>query len=138
MFSFDAKLSTAIASPPQQPQPTKAQAPSVADPLSAELLDKMQRYWYAANYLCVGQIYLLDNPLLRFLATISYNLYLYHQMVARELLWHRVPPYSGDPHYDTEWQVRYTGLAFVSAIALATAVTYLFERPLLRIRSAKP
>jgi xylulose-5-phosphate/fructose-6-phosphate phosphoketolase len=25
----------------------------------------MQRYWYAANYLCVGQIYLLDNPLLR-------------------------------------------------------------------------
>ena len=34
-------------------------------PLSAELLDKMHRYWYAANYLCVGQIYLLDNPLLR-------------------------------------------------------------------------
>src|SRR5271157_2035998 len=65
MFSFDAKLSTAIASPPQQPQPTKAQAPSVADPLSAELLGKMHRYWYAANYLCVGQIYLLDNPLLR-------------------------------------------------------------------------
>jgi xylulose-5-phosphate/fructose-6-phosphate phosphoketolase len=25
----------------------------------------MQRYWCAANYLCVGQIYLLDNPLLR-------------------------------------------------------------------------
>ena len=25
----------------------------------------MQRYWCAANYLCVGQIYLQDNPLLR-------------------------------------------------------------------------
>jgi peptidoglycan/LPS O-acetylase OafA/YrhL len=76
----------------------------------------------------------LDNPLLRFLATISYNLYLYHQMVARELLWHHVPPYNGDPHYDTEWQVRYTELAFAAAIALATAVTYLFERPLLQLR----
>jgi peptidoglycan/LPS O-acetylase OafA/YrhL len=76
----------------------------------------------------------LDNPLLRFLATISYNLYLYHQMVARELLWRHVPPYNGDPHYDTEWQVRYTELAFTAAIALATAVTYLFERPLLRLR----
>ncbi len=77
---------------------------------------------------------LLDNPLLRFLATISYNLYLYHQMVARELLRNHVPPFIGDPHYDTEWQVRYTELAFAAAIALATAVTYLFERPLLRLR----
>lgn len=25
----------------------------------------MHRYWSAANYLSVGQIYLLDNPLLR-------------------------------------------------------------------------
>lgn len=29
------------------------------------LLDRMDRYWRAANYLSVGQIYLLDNPLLR-------------------------------------------------------------------------
>ena len=28
------------------------------------LLDKMHRYWNAANYLSVGQIYLRDNPLL--------------------------------------------------------------------------
>jgi len=34
-------------------------------PLSTELLGKMHHYWCAANYLCVGQIYLLDNPLLR-------------------------------------------------------------------------
>ena len=32
--------------------------------LSKDALDKMQRYWEAANYLSVGQIYLLDNPLL--------------------------------------------------------------------------
>ena len=34
-------------------------------PLSAEELRKMDAYWRAANYLSVGQIYLLDNPLLR-------------------------------------------------------------------------
>jgi len=32
--------------------------------LSPDLLDKMHRYWLAANYLSVGQIYLMDNPLL--------------------------------------------------------------------------
>src|SRR5438105_4033398 len=33
--------------------------------LAPELLDKMDAYWRAANYLSVGQIYLYDNPLLR-------------------------------------------------------------------------
>ena len=33
--------------------------------LPDELLDRMDAYWRAANYLSVGQIYLLDNPLLR-------------------------------------------------------------------------
>src|ERR671922_1624961 len=32
---------------------------------TAEALDLLDRYWRAANYLTVGQIYLLDNPLLR-------------------------------------------------------------------------
>jgi xylulose-5-phosphate/fructose-6-phosphate phosphoketolase len=36
-----------------------------AGPLTPELLDKMDAYWRAANYLSVGQIYLLDNPLLK-------------------------------------------------------------------------
>ncbi|HEX7114794.1 MAG TPA: phosphoketolase family protein [Steroidobacter sp.] len=41
------------------PQDTKT------DPtLSADYLAKLDAYWRAANYLCVGQIYLLDNPLL--------------------------------------------------------------------------
>ncbi len=33
-------------------------------PLSPVLLDKMDAYWRAANYLTVGQIYLQENPLL--------------------------------------------------------------------------
>lgn len=39
---------------------TLAQLP----PLSPEELDKIDAYWRAANYLSVGQIYLMDNPLL--------------------------------------------------------------------------
>jgi xylulose-5-phosphate/fructose-6-phosphate phosphoketolase len=36
-----------------------------AGPLSASELHLIDAYWRAANYLSVGQIYLLDNPLLR-------------------------------------------------------------------------
>jgi xylulose-5-phosphate/fructose-6-phosphate phosphoketolase len=42
-----------------------APQPDAAKTLSAEELDLIDRYWRAANYLSVGQIYLLDNPLLR-------------------------------------------------------------------------
>jgi xylulose-5-phosphate/fructose-6-phosphate phosphoketolase len=34
-------------------------------PLDPEELDRIDAWWRAANYLSVGQIYLLDNPLLR-------------------------------------------------------------------------
>ena len=34
-------------------------------PLTADELRRIDAYWRAANYLSVGQIYLLDNPLLR-------------------------------------------------------------------------
>ena len=33
--------------------------------ISKDLIERMHRYWCAANYLSVGQIYLLDNPLLK-------------------------------------------------------------------------
>jgi xylulose-5-phosphate/fructose-6-phosphate phosphoketolase len=59
MFGFDASLSTAIANGEPKPVATPT------GPLSPEMLDRMERYWMAANYLCVGQIYLAKNPLLR-------------------------------------------------------------------------
>lgn len=34
-------------------------------PLAADELERMNAWWRAANYLSVGQIYLLDNPLLK-------------------------------------------------------------------------
>jgi xylulose-5-phosphate/fructose-6-phosphate phosphoketolase len=40
-------------------------SPRAPQPLSDELLARMNAYWRAANYLSVGQIYLYDNPLLK-------------------------------------------------------------------------
>ena len=37
----------------------------MAEPMEAAELDLIDAYWRAANYLSVGQIYLLDNPLLK-------------------------------------------------------------------------
>jgi xylulose-5-phosphate/fructose-6-phosphate phosphoketolase len=38
---------------------------SSTDVVADDELETINRYWRAANYLTVGQIYLLDNPLLR-------------------------------------------------------------------------
>jgi xylulose-5-phosphate/fructose-6-phosphate phosphoketolase len=37
----------------------------VSGPLDSDALRRIDAYWRAANYLSVGQIYLLDNPMLR-------------------------------------------------------------------------
>ena len=42
-----------------------AKAGGSVSSLSEDQLRRMEAYWRAANYLSVGQIYLLDNPLLR-------------------------------------------------------------------------
>ncbi|HVA29057.1 MAG TPA: hypothetical protein VNF68_12820, partial [Candidatus Baltobacteraceae bacterium] len=60
-FQFDATLSTAIAAGGKKRTPQTIPK----GPLAPELLEKMDRYWRATNYLCVGQIYLFENPLLR-------------------------------------------------------------------------
>jgi xylulose-5-phosphate/fructose-6-phosphate phosphoketolase len=60
MLEFDTRVSSVVqASAPPPPVPVPA------GPLSAHDLDRMQRYWQAANYLTIGQIYLQANPLLR-------------------------------------------------------------------------
>jgi xylulose-5-phosphate/fructose-6-phosphate phosphoketolase len=46
-------------------QTTEAPAATAARPLAADELHLIDAYWRAANYLSVGQIYLLRNPLLR-------------------------------------------------------------------------
>jgi xylulose-5-phosphate/fructose-6-phosphate phosphoketolase len=46
-------------------KPTVGRANPEGYSLTEEELQRMDAYWRAANYLSVGQIYLLDNPLLR-------------------------------------------------------------------------
>ncbi|HZY57232.1 MAG TPA: phosphoketolase family protein, partial [Rubrobacteraceae bacterium] len=60
MYRFDATISSAVE---DSEFSSPAEAPEES-PLSGDQLNGLQRYWQAANYLTVGQIYLQDNPLL--------------------------------------------------------------------------
>jgi xylulose-5-phosphate/fructose-6-phosphate phosphoketolase len=54
--------------PPRKASATKKNASSKGasqNELGSDLLQKMDAWWRAANYLNIGQIYLLANPLLR-------------------------------------------------------------------------
>ncbi len=72
-FSFDPTVSSAVPAASATPDgPLRREssssgwnAASVDGPLAPDLLRRMHRYWMAANYLTVGQIFLQDNPLLR-------------------------------------------------------------------------
>src|SRR5713101_5322413 len=62
MFVFDTAISSAVRVIRVR---RSRREPTAKGPLSAEMLDRMHRYWCAANYLTIGQIYLKENPLLR-------------------------------------------------------------------------
>src|SRR5215207_7953535 len=63
MYRFDTAISSAVE---VEEGVAVAEHPALQGPLSPEMLDKMHRYWQAINYLTIGQIYLQDNPLLRY------------------------------------------------------------------------
>jgi xylulose-5-phosphate/fructose-6-phosphate phosphoketolase len=63
-FDFDVSISSAVSTLDGRSAQDGRQ-PIADGPLSPQLLERMQRYWHAANYLTVAQIYLLENPLLR-------------------------------------------------------------------------
>jgi xylulose-5-phosphate/fructose-6-phosphate phosphoketolase len=60
-----AKSRSRVAAVPAPAKTSGDGQPTSKGPLSPELLSKMDAYWRASNYLSVGQIYLLANPLLR-------------------------------------------------------------------------
>ena len=75
----------------------------------------------------------LSNPPVRFLAGVSFNFYIWHQWIAVQLKNLRIPPYEAEinPNMAGEmpWQLHYTILCFIAALAAAVALTYLVEKP---------
>ncbi len=63
-FTFDASISSAVRATTSARRERSAHGER-AEPLSTEMLARMRRWWDAANYLTVGQIFLQANPLLR-------------------------------------------------------------------------
>jgi peptidoglycan/LPS O-acetylase OafA/YrhL len=76
----------------------------------------------------------LANRVLLFLAAISYNLYLWHQPLARELQKLQIPPYRTiDPHDDPHWMLSFNFVALPVAIGVSALITYGLEQPILRL-----
>jgi len=61
-FVFDESVSSAVLA---TEEPAVAETRRVRGPLGDDALRRIDRYWAAANYLTVGQIFLQENPLLR-------------------------------------------------------------------------
>src|SRR5713101_6989149 len=59
MFAFDAAISSAVRR--RRVRGSRRES-IVKGPLSPEMRDRMHRYWGAANYLTIGQIYLREHP----------------------------------------------------------------------------
>lgn len=77
-----------------------------------------------------------DNRVMKFLAGISFNLYICHQYIAVKLKEFRIPDWEGEelPNQtgDAEWQWKYTILCVVLSLAVAIFMTYVVERPAAR------
>ncbi len=84
---------------------------------------------------------LLSNPPIRFLSGLTFNFYMWHQWLAVRLKLWRIPPYLAEenPHMAGEmpWQLHYTLLCFIAALALSALITYLVEKPCARWGSRK-
>lgn len=77
---------------------------------------------------------LFANRLLKFVAAISYNLYIWHQVVALKCKSYRIPYWEGDtpPNItgDPVWQWKYQILIVILSLVIAIALTYSFEIPI--------
>jgi len=75
---------------------------------------------------------LLSNRIVRFLSTLSFNFYIWHQFMAVKLKEWRIPFYEGENPNQAglmPWQMQYTAVCFVGALVLSLVITYLVEKP---------
>lgn len=80
---------------------------------------------------------LFGNPFTRFISTISYQLYMWHMLIALRLKeWHippyTIPPDGSYPMHDVSWRMPYMMISLALSLVISTAITYLFERPMTR------
>ena len=84
---------------------------------------------------------LLGNPLTRFLSAVSFQFYMWHQVVAAQMKHWRFPPsLAAQPHMAGEkaWQVPYVLLALLISLGVSALAAYGIERPAARwIRGRK-
>ncbi len=80
-----------------------------------------------------GVRWLFSNAVMRFLAGISYNVYIWHQWIAVKCKEWRIPYWTGEqpPNMtgDVVWQWRYTAVILTITFAAAILATYVLERP---------
>ena len=83
--------------------------------------------------------FLLGNRLMHFFSVISFQFYIYHQLLAVQLKEWNIPPsvYETPQADDPPWRLPYTLLCFAVAFLVATAVTFLFEKPVARALKKK-
>jgi len=81
--------------------------------------------------------FLLGNRFIKFLAGISFNLYIWHQYIAVKLKEFRIPYWEGDtpPNQlgDKPWMWKYMLLCIAVSLAVAILTTYLIEKPIARL-----
>ena len=81
--------------------------------------------------------FLLGNRFMKFLATISFNLYIWHQYIAVKLKEFRIPYWEGDtpPNQlgDKPWMWKYMLLCIAVSFTVAILTTYLIEKPISKL-----
>ena len=84
---------------------------------------------------------IFDNRFMKFIAIISFNLYIYHQFIAVKLKEFHFPYYSGNvpPNMtgDTTWKWIYFLLCIVISFLIAIMMTYLVEKPMAKLIKKK-
>ena len=90
--------------------------------------------------------FLFSNPLMRFLSTISYNLYIWHQWLCVKIKYDwRIPFWEGDippnqwgTSVGKTWSNKYALIITIAAFAAAILVTFLIERPAADLLNGRP